>query len=184
MKLYCMGDSLTFGYGVSRSCCWVRLLSDLVPCRCINMGICGDTTSGMRQRLEQLLSVPPESDAAVLLLGGYNDIFQTCSDASARENMAGMLQTLADRGIRALVLIPPALGRGGFPPEWTASVDFEKVRPVTEAYGRWLADFCRERQIPFADLRSAIGDDSSYIDGIHPNEKAHAMIARAVKDAI
>ena len=51
MKLICIGDSLTFGYGVRPSQRWTRLCAQETGWEIVNKGISGDTTGGMLVRL-------------------------------------------------------------------------------------------------------------------------------------
>ena len=50
MKIICIGDSLTFGYGVWRNDCWVTLISRSTGLRTLNRGVNGDTSAYMLQR--------------------------------------------------------------------------------------------------------------------------------------
>ena len=56
MKLICIGDSLTFGYGVRPSQRWTRLCAQETGWEIVNEGISGDTTGGMLVRLRALLA--------------------------------------------------------------------------------------------------------------------------------
>ena len=85
MKLICIGDSLTFGYGVRPSQRWTRLCAQETGWEIVNEGISGDTTGGMLVRLRALLA---ERDICVqrplvLLMGGANDIFFSGTDMPA-----------------------------------------------------------------------------------------------------
>ena len=44
MRIYCLGDSLTTGYGVSGSDCWVRRVAVKTGFDMINAGLNGDVT--------------------------------------------------------------------------------------------------------------------------------------------
>lgn len=52
MKLICIGDSLTFGYGVHLSQRWTRLCAQETGWELVNEGINGDTTGGMLTRMQ------------------------------------------------------------------------------------------------------------------------------------
>ena len=73
MKLICIGDSLTFGYGVRPSQRWTRLCAQETGWEIVNEGISGDTTGGMLARFSA--DVLPERPDAVLMMGGANDRF-------------------------------------------------------------------------------------------------------------
>ena len=51
-KLICLGDSLTFGAGVTRRDCWTSLVQRECGWTVVNRGISGDTTGGMLVRLQ------------------------------------------------------------------------------------------------------------------------------------
>ena len=68
MKLICIGDSLTFGYGVRPSQRWTRLCAQETGWEIVNEGISGDTTGGMLVRLRALLAERP-LDAVALFIG-------------------------------------------------------------------------------------------------------------------
>ena len=52
MKLICIGDSLTFGYGVHLSQRWTQLCAQETGWELVNEGINGDTTGGMLARMQ------------------------------------------------------------------------------------------------------------------------------------
>ncbi|MCD8140286.1 MAG: hypothetical protein LUE17_11010 [Planctomycetaceae bacterium] len=47
MKILCLGDSLTFGTGVTRSNAWTTLVHKQTGYEVVNRGVPGDTTGGM-----------------------------------------------------------------------------------------------------------------------------------------
>ena len=108
MKLICIGDSLTFGYGVRPSQRWTRLCAQETGWEIVNEGISGDTTGGMLVRLRALLA---DRDICVqrplvLLMGGANDIFFSGTDTGARANMGAMLNQLLSLGVHTMIGIP------------------------------------------------------------------------------
>lgn len=105
MKLICIGDSLTFGYGVHLSQRWTRLCAQETGWELVNEGINGDTTGGMLARMQGgVLAELREGGLGadrpyVLLMGGSNDVFYSGSDAAARENMGAMIHQLFSVGL-------------------------------------------------------------------------------------
>ena len=70
MKILCMGDSFTFGYGVSAARRWTALCGQMLGMELMNCAVSGNTTGGMLARLEyQMDRVKP---GMVLLMGGFN----------------------------------------------------------------------------------------------------------------
>lgn len=73
MKIVCLGDSLTYGYGVPRRDCWVSLAAEATGHTLVNRGINGDTTGGMLARFgRDVLSEQPDR---VLLMGAPTTSF-------------------------------------------------------------------------------------------------------------
>ena len=91
-----MGDSFTFGYGVSAARRWTALCGQMLGMELVNCAVSGNTTGGMLARLEyQMDRVKP---GMVLLMGGFNDILLSGSDAAARSNLGAMGHITAGRG--------------------------------------------------------------------------------------
>ena len=181
-RLYCLGDSLTFGYGVSPRERWLNLLPESIPWRLINRGVCGDTTGGMLVRLRELLCAAPPA-RAVLLMGGTNDIFYSGTDTGARANMGAMIQQLLTAGALVLVGIPMPIVPGWHPEEWGAVVDFAAAEELLRRYTDWLRAYCAAFHVPTVDFASAfLAEDGSlrrelYLDGLHPSPEGHRLMA-------
>ena len=189
LSIYCIGDSLVYGYGVRRAQCWTKLLSDMTGARVINCGVNGDTTAGMLSRLNAAILPEMKSGGGAccaVIMGGYNDIFFSGSDASARANIAAMTMTLRSEGVVPIVCIPGGIGRSGFPEQWAELTDFEEARRMIEDYSLWLEQYCRSFLIKHADMRPAFksAGDGIFLDGIHPNPDGQVLIAKALAETI
>ncbi len=135
-RLLMLGDSLTAGYGLPQSeALPVRLEAALRArgrrVRVINAGVSGDTTAGGRARLDWALADRPQ--AAIVALGA-NDALRGLPAAELTANLAAILDTLAARGIPALLAgmrAPPNFG-----PDYARELD---------AALPWLETLCRHR---------------------------------------
>ena len=115
IRLLMLGDSITAGYGLPRpEALPVRLEAALRAAgrdvRVIDAGVSGDTTAGGRARLDWALAERP--DAVIVALGG-NDGLRGIDPRQSRDNLAGILDRLAQRGMPVLLagmLAPPNLG--------------------------------------------------------------------------
>ena len=112
MELYCLGDSLTFGYGVRAAQRWTTLAAQKSGWQLINLGIPGDTTGGMMARLQTQLmpDLAHRRGCRVLLMGGANDIFYGGSMESVRANMGGMIHQLLTAGAAGICAGAAAYG--------------------------------------------------------------------------
>jgi hypothetical protein len=81
MKIVCLGDSLTYGYGVEKNNRWTQLIKSELNAEIINKGINGDTTAGMLMRSynDIIKDYPTHS----IIMGGTNDFLagKNASDA-------------------------------------------------------------------------------------------------------
>ncbi len=166
------GDSLSAEYGLPRDTGWVRLLADRLAKEAsqysvVNASISGETTSGGRTRLPQLLA--QRRPSVVVLQLGANDGLRGLSLAAMRENLASMIR--ASRAVQARVLligmrIPPNYGREyseRFAAVYTQLARAEKVALV-----------------PF--LLDGFADDLEYFqaDRIHPAQQAQPRMMETV----
>lgn len=178
MKIICLGDSLTFGYQVSRELKWHVIAEKKTGIQLVNRGISGETTDGMLARIKrQVFDAKPNG---VIIMGGYNDIFFNRSWARAAENIKTMVTESRAQNITVYVAIPPpillpiAFNEGG-----SEMVDFEKSALMIEDYCLWLKGFTSTSQIATLDFRVDIDwtDHDLYLDGIHQSPKGHQRMA-------
>ena len=166
------GDSLSAEYGLPRDTGWVRLLADRLAEKApqysvVNASISGETTSGGRTRLPQLLE--QRRPSVVVLQLGANDGLRGLSLAAMRENLAAMIR--ASRAAQARVLligmrIPPNYGR-------------EYAERFADVYVQ-LARAEKVALVPF--LLDGFADDLDHFqaDRIHPAQKAQPRMMETV----
>jgi acyl-CoA thioesterase-1 len=112
-----VGDSLSAEYGLKRGSGWVALLQARLaqgprPTTVVNASISGDTTSGGRSRLAQLLTLHKPT-IVIIELGG-NDALRGLPLAMTRSNLSAMVQAAKAAGARVVVVgmqVPPNYGR-------------------------------------------------------------------------
>ena len=166
------GDSLSAEYGLPRGTGWVRLLSDRLAKEAaqysvVNVSISGETTSGGRTRLPQLLQ--QYRPAVVVLQLGANDGLRGLPLASMRDNLAAMIRASRGEGARLLLIgmrIPPNYGR-----------------EYSERFASIYSQLAREEKVaavPF--LLDGFAEDLDYFqaDRIHPNERAQPRMLETV----
>ena len=182
MKIICLGDSLTFGYQVSREEKWHVIAEEKTGIQMINRGVSGDTTDGMRNRIQkQVFNAKPDG---VILMGGYNDIFFNHSWECAAQNMITMVDQSSANGLQVFVAIPPPIHLPVTFKEGGELVDFEKAAVMIADYCQWLRDYTTSSQLFTLDF-SAAGDwcdNDLYLDGIHQSPAGHRLMADQVID--
>ncbi len=181
-ELYCLGDSLTFGFGVRRQERWTNLAQQQTALQVINFGCNGDTTGGILARLQTVLATQPRGK--VLIMGGSNDIFYGGDMAGAKANIGALLQQTMAAGFQPIVGIPLPVDPANAPAAWSQVVDFERAAKLLEEYAAWLKGFCNAFGVEFVDFRADfLNCDQSvktqlFLDGLHPNPAGHLLMAQ------
>jgi len=185
LRIFCLGDSLTYGYGVRQEETWVFLAGqELAPGIVLhNCGLDGDTTAGMLKRLHA--DVLPSHPDVVLIMGGANDIAHEGGWAPASVNMSIMARNVVEEGVVPLIGIPLPY----IPPpraERNSRTDLAQAAAEYEAYALWLRDFCSSSEVQAVDFRAYFeehlrrtGDapDGYFFDGLHFTAKGHRVLA-------
>ncbi|MDZ4659976.1 MAG: arylesterase [Pseudomonadota bacterium] len=165
-----LGDSITEGYGVEKEKSFPALLERLLhkqgktEIRVFMAGIGGATTASGVQRLKYHFKENP--DILVLALGA-NDGLRGLKVAETKKNLKETLRLAKTKGLKILLAgmkVPPNYGKN-------YAQEFTKMFEI----------LAREEKIalmPF--LLEGVGGEQelNQEDGIHPNEKGHALIAK------
>jgi len=162
------GDSISAGFGVEPGKSYPDDLQRLIDqggykYRIVNLGVSGDTTTDGVERLPAVLAVHP---AIVILEFGGNDGLRGQPVASAKANLATMIEAIQKSGAK-VVLAGMSLPRN-YGPEYIHS--FEQM------YGE-LAKQYKVTLIPF--LLEGVGGNASLTqaDGIHPTAEGAVIVA-------
>ncbi|HXF46139.1 MAG TPA: arylesterase [Burkholderiaceae bacterium] len=162
-----LGDSLSAEYGLPRDTGWVKLLADRLAAggagaaqySVVNASISGETTSGGRTRLPELLA--QHRPAIVILELGGNDGLRGLPLSEMRANLRAMIDASKAAGARVLLVgvrIPPNYGRD-----------------YAEAFYKVFVSLARETKVALAPfLLDGFADAPEYFqpDRIHPNGRA------------
>ena len=192
LHIACLGDSLTYGYGVRKEETWVFLAErELAPMVVLhNHGLNGDTTTGMLERLHA--GILPSQPDAVLLMGGANDIAFDGSAAPARTNIPTMARSVVERGVIPLIGIPPPYIPSPRE-EWGSLNKLIKAAAEYDEYADWLRDFCASSGYQTVDFRACFEErvkqdkatpDRYFFDGLHFNAKGHQVLAMCMVETV
>lgn len=170
--LIILGDSLSAAYGMAPKQGWVHLLAQRLHnqgynYQVLNASISGDTTSGGRSRLSQVLQqVKP---AIVILELGANDGLRGLSLKEMQKNLADMIVKSQQAGATVLLLgmrIPPNYGK-------VYTEHFQQIYlDLATQYGVSLVPFFLEG---VADKRALLQEDN-----LHPTVEAQGKILENV----
>ncbi len=181
MKIVCLGDSLTYGFGVRRSKVWTKIAQDKLNMEIINEGVSGDTTNGMMARFHS--AVYEKSPEAVLIMGGVNDLIVGADLGIVKSNIMAMAHQSIAKYIDPIIGIPTKIYAEAVRDDWAAFSDFNRVSQELEKYQQWIMDFCKTFNIKYIDFYSefeniaGIEAKGLYVDGLHFNEKGNEILA-------
>ncbi|MEP6937676.1 MAG: arylesterase [Chthoniobacterales bacterium] len=172
-RIMVLGDSLTAGFGVTRSEAYPALLTEKLRAtggsfEVINAGVSGETTSGAVRRLPDVLK--HRIDLLIVELG-INDAFRRVPISQMRAN----LQTIIDR-TRAKYPNVQIIIAGMQLPLYSSD---EYVRSFGTMFGE-IAEKNRTMLIPY--LLQGVGGDPelNLPDRIHPNAAGQKILAETV----
>lgn len=167
-----LGDSLSAGYGIPMDEGWVALLEQRLAqqaedsgyrYRVINASISGDTSRGMRSRLDRILE-RYKPDVAIIEIGG-NDGLRGIQPDEMRRNLATIIETLQNAGAR-IVLVPMKMPPN-YGPAFTQK--FEAVYDqLANEYDLVLSQFILHDIAEHPELMQE--------DGIHPTAEAQSRM--------
>ncbi|AGK97509.1 GDSL-type esterase/lipase family protein [Clostridium pasteurianum] len=182
MKIVCIGDSLTYGYGVHSEECWVELLHKSLNIEIINKGVNGDTTTGILSRsYKDILELNPSH---VILMAGTNDILLNYSIDNIIDNIKFLLKEIKNNNISPILALQPPVIAGLARTHWDEYINYTKADEHLFQYIQETKTFSFENNINIIDFYSTfikINDITNlYSDGIHPNSKGHKLMFETI----
>ena len=176
MKLWCFGDSNTYGYdprgffGGRYAAPWPELLAEKTGFQVVNDGKNGRMIPEREQEFLQFRrdAERVSADALIVMLG-TNDLLE---GATAKEAAARM-QVFLNRCHMPLILLigPPPMVRGAWVPD-------DGIVEESKALSRQYEALAERRGIRFADA-GRWGIPLAY-DGVHFTEEGHARFAEGL----
>lgn len=154
-----IGDSLVAGVG-SSSGGFVDLLG--VPV--INLGVSGDTTRDVLDRIKTLDAYKPK---VVILLVGGNDFLRKVPEEEVFKNLEKIIEEVHRRGSSVLLL--------GVRSGILSNRHDKKFETLADRYGTAYVEDV---------LDGIFGQSDLMHDTIHPNDKGYALIAERVRPAL
>lgn len=185
MKIICIGDSLTLGYGIKKEDNWVQILNDKGIHEFINKGINGDTTGGMLSRYYR--DVIDHKANYVLIMGGMNDFIMGGSMGVVKANLMAMVHQSYHHRIIPVVLTPIMGNYENIRADWRTLIDFERVQETLKEYQRWVKQFSKVFKVSSIDLQEEFAEHQSkrkksgvFLDGLHPNSTGQELMAEII----
>ena len=183
MNIICLGDSLTFGYGVWRNDCWVSLIQKATGLRVLNRGTNGDTSGYMLQRATRRI-VPYESEPGdiAIIMGGANDVLMYGANENDVTNIMTIAGLFKEKGCTPVIGIQPGFRVSDYP--FFGPMDPDKLNVNFNAFADDLVSQAASAGITTFDLRPVLADPALFEDGVHPTEEGHGIIANTVLEVL
>ncbi|QZY56731.1 GDSL-type esterase/lipase family protein [Crassaminicella profunda] len=186
MKVVCIGDSLTYGYGVNRKESWIYLVENKYDVEIFNKGMNGDTTEGMILRFQR--DVIENKSSYVMIMGGSNDLIMGIPLQIIQSNIDKMVNLAYENNINPIIGIQPFTEPKMANMYWSSTTDFNRVNENIEKYKEWAIQFEKTDHIRVIDFCSELNIHVTeenkhlfYIDGVHLTSKGHKIMANIEK---
>ena len=172
-----LGDSLTFGYGVSKKDCWVTLFENNTNLNVINKGINGSTTTDMLVRFDKdVLTFTPDK---TFIMGGTNDLLSNRALSSILSNIELMIKDLKSINSSIIVGIPPDIIVEDAYRLFMPSSTYDYCKKLLPTLREKLITLCTNYDCDYVDFYSLTKNNiqnNIYIDGIHLNSKGQQLM--------
>lgn len=185
MKIVCIGDSLTYGYGVSQKQSWVERIKQKSGVDVFNKGINGNTTKQISSRLtKDLLSYKPTYS---VIMGGINDLLQGNRAETVIENIQSITTAIQKQEIQPILILTLPVNQHVKEKSLYLEADFSAVNKEVKKVRKALSEYAVQHGVAFIDLfESFMGQEEKYYlkDGIHITAAAHELIAKEVMNKL
>lgn len=182
MKIVCIGDSLTYGYGVPKENSWIHLVSEISNNTFINSGLNGDTTSGMLFRFqEDLIDLKPDK---AFIMGGTNDFLMGYKLQNTIENMSVIIDECISNNITPYLGIQMKVDKKLAELYWSSYINYDEVNSKIEEYRKQLIKKCEKANLIYFDFYNIFENNlqkNLYIDGIHPSIYGHKLMGSIIE---
>lgn len=189
-KIVCIGDSLTYGYGVKRNERWTSILEKKINREVLNKGICGDTTTGVLSRIYN--DVVLNEAAETIIMAGTNDFIWGVPIEQVRANIATILFHMMHYNIKPIIGISTPIHSYLAEKKWktVSNCGADCINNNLKKLGIWVKEFSIDYNIKVLDFNSMFYKENGgvdltyYIDGLHLNKLGNEKIAKKVSEIV
>lgn len=162
-----IGDSVTFGTGAATGEDYPTQLAALTGWAIQNFGISGDTSAGVKGRIDDALTdIKP---ALVIVEIGGNDFLRRQAESVTKENIRTILKRIKQAGVPVVLVATPKFSPLG------AAVGLLADSPI-------YAELAEEEQVPLVPsiFAKVLADGKLKSDPIHPNAAGYRKLAEGI----
>ncbi|NEU05967.1 MULTISPECIES: GDSL-type esterase/lipase family protein [Clostridium] len=183
--ILCIGDSITYGYGIDFKESWFYLIkNEYKEYKFINSGINGDTTVGMMNRLTSEINL--HSPDIIILLGGSNDFLCNRKISDALDNIKIIIKESLEKNIIPIILSPPKMSENMAIKRWDCYCNYKNVNCIIESYEKELQNICKENSIKFVNLTKEFNEwnEDLYTDGVHLSYEGNCIVYKSLLNSL
>ncbi len=162
-----LGDSLTFGAGVTREEAWPDLLAAKTGWVVVNGGVSGDTSGAALLRLPALLE--EHKPVLVLVTLGGNDMLRHVPQEETIANLNQIITLIKEQDAKPVLLATPKPSIAGAMFQHLSAADFY----------RKVAD---DQQVPLVEdaIADVLSDPQLKGDPLHPSAVGHLRLSEKI----
>lgn len=182
MKIVCLGDSLTSGFGVFKHERWTDILIQKYKLDILNKGINGDTTTGMLSR--SFNDVIKESPSHLVIMGGCNDFLANRRLENVKENVKELIKEALCYNIKPILATEIPIIKEIAMRKWSYDINYFYLQENSHLYAEWILSFSSENKLLCVDFYNLFKNKLNildpkdlYIDGLHPTSLGHEIMA-------
>lgn len=171
-----LGDSLTFGYGVSKESSWVYKTAHKLKLNYINKGKNGDTTSAMLTRYDSdVLSHKP---SYIFIMGGTNDLLCGRNVDYIVDNIELMIKDALSLKSKIIIGIPPIIIGCIANELFCPSSFYDYTEANLPILHDKLINLCKKYSVTYLDFYSLpLNNKNLFNDGIHLNSLGNEIMS-------
>lgn len=174
------GDSLTYGYGVTKEKSWVYLTGKNLNLNYLNKGQNGDTTPSMLSRYYS--NVIKYNPSKIFIMGGTNDLLCGRSALSIIENIEMMIKDAHNINAQVIIGIPPKIISSMANELFMPSTFYDYTEKNLSILRESLITLSQKYKTNLIDFYNINFTDKLYLDGLHlSSEGNYIMYKEAVK---
>ena len=183
MKIVCVGDSLTYGYGVPYSGAWVNILKASCTYNIINKGVNGATTSSILCRSQKdILDCKPNY---AIIMAGTNDFLMGYSLEATYENLLLLYKEAQQNSITPISIAPPPVLESAASIRWDPYINYSEVNTKLSQLSYKLNTFSTTNSLMYLNLFQSFNsykENSAalYTDGVHLSIEGNTLIYKEI----
>ncbi|MGE5627184.1 MAG: GDSL-type esterase/lipase family protein [Solirubrobacterales bacterium] len=183
MKIICIGDSLTTGFGVFKEQRWTNILMENYKLDIVNKGVNGDTTTGIMLRFYQDVIALNPTHASIM--AGCNDFLSHRTLENVVSNVEEIIMDAENSSIIPILCTEIPIIKDMAIRKWSFDCDYDYAIENISNYRNWILKYTTENNILCIDFYKLFMETmysksarELYIDGLHPTKVGHKLMAQ------